>query len=99
MTNVRFYLGLLKMTIDAADEAGLSGLTNADRDVLLLVWEQYADGATEKEIQCDAILEQAAVLGKKISKAQFYKSMKTFERLNIVQRVNSPRSQTYMFMA
>lgn len=99
MTNVRFYLGLLKMTSDAADEAGLSGLTNADRDVLLLVWEQYADGATEKEIQCDTILEQAAILGKKISKAQFYKSMKTFENLNIVQRVNSPRSQTYMFMA
>ena len=87
------------MTSDAADEAGLSGLTNADRDVLLLVWEQYADGATEKEIQCDSILEQAAILGKKISKAQFYKSMKTFENLNIVQRVNSPRSQTYMFMA
>ena len=99
MTNVRFYLGLLKMTSDAADEAGLSGLTNADRDILLLVWEQYADGATEKEIQCDVILEQAATLGKKISKAQFYKSMKTFENLNIVQRVNSPRSQTYMFMA
>ncbi len=98
MTNVRFYLGLLKMTSDAADEAGLSGLTNADRDVLLLVWEQYADGATEKEIQCDAILEQAAIMGKKISKAQFYKSMKTFERLNIVQRVYSPRSQTYMLM-
>ena len=99
MTNVRFYLGLLKMTSDAADEAGLSGLTNADRDVLLLVWEQYADGATEKEIACDVILEQAAALGKKISKAQFYKSMKTFEHLNIVERVNSPRSQTYMFKA
>ena len=99
MTNVRLYLGLLKMTSDAADEAGLSGLTNADRDVLLLVWEQYADGAVEKEIQCDAILEQAAELGKKISKAQFYKSMKTFEKLDIVERVNSPRSQTYVFKA
>lgn len=99
MSNVRFFLGLLKMTSDAAEEVGLEGLTNADRDVLLLVWEQYADGATEKEIQCDAILEQAAAMGKKISKAQFYKSMKILENFNIIKRVNSPRSQTYMFMA
>ena len=99
MTNIRFYLGLLKMTNDAADEAGLAGLTNSDRDVLLLVWDQYADGVVKKEIACDAILKEAAKLGKKISKAQFYKSMKTFEKLNIVERIDSPRSQTYMFKA
>ena len=99
MSNVTLYLGLLKMTSDAADEAGLTGLTNADKDVLLLVWDHYADGATEKEITCDAILKEAALLGKKISKAQFYKSIKTFEKLGIVERVNSPRSQTYMFKA
>ena len=42
MTNLKVFVGLLKLTESVADELGLSGLTASDRKILELLWEHYS---------------------------------------------------------
>jgi len=95
MSSLRLFLGLLKMANHAAEDVGLSNLTNSDREVLLMLWKLSAEGEQVFKASYEDLFEEASHNGDAISKSQFYKSIKSLEKINLLSRVGGPRSQTY----
>jgi len=95
MSSLRLFLGLLKMANDAADDVGLSNLTNSDREILLTLWKLSNEGEDVFKASYEDLFENNTSAGDAISKSQFYKSIKSLEKINLLARVGGPRSQTY----
>lgn len=95
MSNLSLFLGLLKMANHAAEDIGLSSLTNSDREVLLMLWKLSQEGEQVFKASYEDLFEEATASGDAISKSQFYKSIKSLEKINLLSRVGGPRSQTY----
>ncbi|GEM_PF-379618 len=95
MSSLRLFLGLLKMANHAAEDVGLSNLTNSDREVLLMLWKLSGEGEEVFKASYEDLFEGSSHGDDVISKSQFYKSIKSLEKINLLSRVGGPRSQTY----
>ena len=88
------YIALLRLVDDASKDLGLSHLTAADRNVLL-VMSEYAGKARVAENftyarYCDLVGEDNAV-----SRAQFFKSLDRLLGTDMVTKPSAGRSATY----
>ena len=90
MNKLKTYLSLLELTSDAAEELGLSGMTNADREIILHIWKTSGYGRDEYLALYEDLPEHADM-----SRAQFYKSIRKLVSMNMITKVGSERSGTY----
>ena len=95
MTNLKFFLGLVRMLADASDELGLTGLTESDRTIYMLLWEAADKSSRQLEVRYEEFVEAVSGPNVKFSRAQFYKTLKKLEDLKLIERVGSPRSARY----
>jgi hypothetical protein len=97
MTDLRLFLGLLKITEDAATTLGLETLTPSDRLILSKLWEHFGsqDNAFEVGPEFLDLLNESH--GKSTSRAQLYKSLRKLEDNQIIFHTGSPRSKKYVF--
>ena len=95
MSNLKIFLGLLSMLYSASKELGLENLTKSDEQVLFVLWELFKKEKPPLKISYDSFLKASEGLGLVVSRAQFYKSLKSLEEQKIILRVGSDRSQTY----
>ena len=95
MTNLKFFLGLVRMLADASDELGLTGLTETDRTIYMLLWEAADKSSRQLEVRYEEFVDAVSGPGVKFSRAQFYKTLKKLEELKLIERVGSPRSARY----
>jgi hypothetical protein len=78
MTDLKMFVGFLKITEEVASDLGLSDLTPSDRMILTILWEKYAEQPEGFSLLFDEFSESCEKEGISISKAQFYKSMRQF---------------------
>ena len=90
MNKLKTYLSLLELTSDVAEELGLSGMTNADREIILHIWKTSGYGRDEYLALYEDLPEHADM-----SRAQFYKSIRKLVSMNMITKVGSERSGTY----
>ena len=96
MTNIKFFLGLVRMLADASDELGLTGLTESDRTIYMLLWEAADKSSRHLEVRYEEFfVDVVSGPGVKFSRAQFYKTLKKLEDLKLIERVGGPRSARY----
>jgi Fe2+ or Zn2+ uptake regulation protein len=98
MTNLRVFVGLLKLTESVAGELGLGGLTASDRKILELLWENYSDEDAVFTVTYGDLIKNSEQSGFVFSKAQLYKSLSKMVKLGLVKKVGSERSRTYRFI-
>lgn len=97
MTNLRVFVGLLKLTESVASELGLSGLTASDRKILELLYEYYSDEDNAFKVTYAELIEASELRGLVFSKAQLYKSLGKMVKLGLLKKEGSERSRTYRF--
>ena len=90
MNKLKTYLSLLDLSSAAAEELGLSGMTNADRAIIMHIWKTSGYGREEYLASYDDLPEHADM-----SRAQFYKSIRKLVSFDIIIKVGSERSGTY----
>lgn len=101
---LNIYANLLKLLFDSEKELGLTGLTECDRVILLAVIELSKTNGNEQprsvfKIRHDEVVSSISCQGGAVmSKTQFFKSLKKFERLGVIQKVGSERSSDYQFL-
>ena len=98
MTNLKVFVGLLKLTESVADELGLGGLTASDRKILELLWEHYSKEDAVFTVTYRDLLKTSRKSGFMFSKAQLYKSLGKMVKLGLVKKEGSERSRTYRFI-
>ena len=97
MTNLRLFLGLLKITEDAATTLGLETLTPSDRLILSKLWEHFGSQDDPFEVGPEFLDLLNESHGKSTSRAQFYKTLRKLEDNQIIFHTGSPRSKKYVF--
>ncbi len=98
MTNIKVFVGLLKLTESVADELGLAGLTASDRKILELLWEHYSNDDAIFSVTYSDLLATSKQSGFEFSKAQLYKSLGKMVKLGLVKKEGSERSRSYRFI-
>ena len=91
------YAKLVRLLWDATKDLKLQSLTESDRMVYMLLVETSKKGLlkiTYEELN-ELINEEELV----ISRAQFYKSLRALESLDLISRSGTPRSATYQINA
>lgn len=84
---------MLKLLNDTATELGFQNLTINDKIVLTCLYRAYSeDEFSLKYNEFTRISEYS-----KLSKSQFYNSIKKLVSLNILEKIGSSRSHTYKF--
>lgn len=91
------FVGLLSMLQSASKELGIENLTKSDEQVLCVLWELAHDDNVK--VNYEKFLAVSEELDFKISRAQFYKSIRLFEKKNIITKIGSERSHTYKIAA
>lgn len=89
--NLKMYLALLEIANNAADELNISYLTNADKEVLLHIWNTTNHGYFTYHASFDEIL--------KMSKSQYHKSIKRLTTAGLLDKIGTERSATYQVNA
>ena len=95
MTDLKMFVGFLKITEEVASDLGLSDLTPSDRAILTILWEKYAGQPEGFSLLFDDLLSGKIV---SISKAQFYKSMRQFLASGLIKKLGGDRIHRYMFL-
>lgn len=90
MNELKTYLSLLDLSSAAAAELGISGMTNADREIILHIWKTSGYGRDVYLASYDDLPDHA-----EMSRAQFYKSIRKLVSLDMIIKVGSERSGTY----
>ena len=98
MTDLKMFVGFLKITEEVASDLGLSDLTPSDRMILTILWEKYAEQPEGFSLLFDEFSESCEKEGISISKAQFYKSMRQFLASGLIEKLGGDRSHRYMFL-
>jgi hypothetical protein len=92
MSSDRFYVGLIKMLNQAEVELDIADLTESDRNVLLLLWESSHPNTLEVYANYESYTVLAAKMNMKISRPQFFKSLRRLVEFELIKRIGSPRS-------
>ena len=98
MTDLKMFVGILKMTEETAQNLGLQSLTPMDRFILTAMWEKYERHEREFPIVFDDFAKDCSQRGINISKAQLYKSIKRFISAGIIEKLGGERSGLYIFV-
>ena len=98
MTDLKMFIGILKMTEETAQNLGLQSLTPMDRFILTAMWEKYERHEREFPIVFDDFAKDCSQRGINISKAQLYKSIKRFISAGIIEKLGGERSGLYIFV-
>ena len=98
MTDLKMFVGFLKITEEVASDLGLKALTPSDRMILTILWEKYAEQPEGFSLLFDEFSESCEKEGISISKAQFYKSMRQFLASGLIKKLGGDRSHRYMFL-
>ena len=98
MTDLKMFVGFLKITEEVASDLGLKALTPSDRMILTILWEKYAEQPEGFSLLFDEFSETCEKEGISISKAQFYKSMRQFLASGLIKKLGGDRSHRYMFL-
>ena len=98
MTDLKMFVGFLKMTEKVAYDLGLSDLTQSDRMILTMLWEKYAEQPEGFSLLFEEFSESCEKEGFSISKAQYYKSMRQLLATGLIKKLGGDRSHRYMFM-
>jgi DNA-binding MarR family transcriptional regulator len=99
MSTLKFYLGLIKLIDSTSKELGLDSLTDSDRQVLNMLWEVADQNSAKASLSYEVFLDSAIAKGIKVSRSQFFKSLKKLEDVELIKRVEGPRSSTYQLKA
>lgn len=94
MSSLRFFLDLLRLIDSTARELGVEGLTEADRQVLNVLWKVADQNSGEAALSYERFLENEVEEGS-VSRSQFFKSLKKLEDCHLIERVAGPRSSRY----
>jgi len=96
------YANLLRLLLDSEEELGISGLTESDRQVLLSVVEI---SKSSRDSNCVFKLKYESVISSftdkgidRISKTQFFRSIKKLESLQLIRKVGGERSSNYVLL-
>jgi len=98
MTDLKMFVGFLKITEEVASYLGLKALTPSDRMILTILWEKYAEQPEGFSLLFEEFSESCEKEGVSISKAQFYKSMRQFLASGLIKKLGGDRSHRYMFL-
>ena len=98
MVNLKTFVGILKLTEETADQLGLQSLTPMDRYLLTAMWDKYELADDSFVLQFDDFARDLKKQGVLVSKAQFYKSIRRFLSVGIIQKIGGERSCSYMFI-
>lgn len=98
MTNLKMFIGFLKITEATASELGLSGLTTSDRLILTILWEQFSEQQEGFSVSFDQFNNSCQRQNISISKAQFYKSIRQFLANGLIKKLGGDRSKRYVFV-
>ena len=98
MTDLKMFVGILKMTEETAQNLGLQSLTPMDRFILTAMWEKYERHDKGFPIIFDDFAKDCSQRGINISKAQLYKSIKRFISAGIIEKLGGQRSGLYTFV-
>lgn len=99
MSTLKFYLGLIKLIDSTSRELGLDALTDSDRQVLNMLWEVADQNTARASLSYESFLETALARDIKVSRSQFFKSLKKLEDVQLIERIEGPRSSTYKLRA
>lgn len=94
MSSLRFFLDLLRLIDSTAREIGVDGLTEADRQVLNVLWKVADQNSGEAALSYERFLENEVEEGS-VSRSQFFKSLKKLEESRVIERISGPRSSRY----
>ena len=92
------YLNLLNRVDESARQLGLSGLSESDRAVAIIIWNHRDKSNHHCHMGFDEFEHLAAQRQVSISRAQYFKSLKQLEMHNVIRRVNGERSAHYRFL-
>lgn len=98
MVNLKTFVGVLKLTEETAGQLGLQSLTPMDRCILTAMWDKYELADDSFVLQFDDFARDLEKQGVFVSKAQFYKSIRRFLSVGIIQKIGGERSCSYMFV-
>tara|TARA_Y100001935_G_C17230032_1_gene469908 strand:- start:12 stop:311 length:300 start_codon:yes stop_codon:yes gene_type:complete len=98
MTDLKMFVGILKMTEETAQNLGLQSLTPMDRFILTAMWEKYERHERGFPVVFDDFSKDCSQRGINISKAQLYKSIKRFISAGIIEKLGGQRSGLYTFV-
>ena len=98
MVNLKTFVGILKLTEETADQLGLQSLTPMDRYLLTAMWDKYELADDSFVLQFDDFARDLKKQGVFVSKAQFYKSIRRFLSVGIIQKIGGERSCSYIFI-
>ncbi|NBX07159.1 MAG: hypothetical protein EBR12_03605 [Proteobacteria bacterium] len=90
MTDLKMFVGFLKITEEVASDLGLSDLTPSDRMILTILWEKYAEQPEGFSLLFDQFSESCEKEGISIS-SQFLAS-------GLIKKLGGDRSHRYMFL-
>ena len=99
MSTLKFYLGLIKLIDSTSKELGLDSLTDSDRQVLNMLWEVADQNSAKASLSYEVFSDSAIAKGIKVSRSQFFKSLKKLEDVELIKRVEGLRSSTYQLKA
>lgn len=99
MSTLKFYLGLIKLIDSTSRELGLDSLTDSDRQVLNMLWEVADQNTAKAALSYESFVETAQLRDINVSRSQFFKSLKKLEDVQLIKRVEGPRSSTYQLRA
>ena len=96
MTDLKFFMGLLKLISSAEEELGLENLTQKDRQVLQVFWS-HKDASGEIDMTYETFCQRQG--HSKTSRAQYFKSIQKLVESEMIQRLGSARSHKFKFLA
>ena len=98
MTNIRMFVGFLKLTEETAIELGLKSLTPYDRVVLTALWEKSIEEQGNFFLGFSEFSKTHNDRQLSVSKAQFHKSIQRFLSFGLLHKFNDKRTQRYLFI-
>lgn len=98
MSSLKFYLGLIRLVDDAAGSLGLTELTYSDRIVLISLWDKADKTSGEVRLSFEEFAESVNQDEIRVSRSQFFKSVKLLLDKGVIKRVGGVRDSSYSFV-
>ena len=98
MSSLKYFLGLVSMVDAAADSLGLSELTYSDRLVLISLWDKADKTSGEVRLPFEEFAEAVNQDEVRVSRSQFFKSIKLLLDKGVIKRIGGVRDSTYAFV-
>ena len=98
MSSLKFYLGLIRLVDDAAGSLGLAELTYSDRIVLIALWDKADKATGVVKLSFEEFEEVVNKDEIRVSRSQFFKSVKLLLDKGVIKRVGGVRDSSYSFV-